>query len=718
MNSNSASSQSSHGHRKLTFVECASCDENNLECTYVEAAKRRGPPKGYVESLEQRCARLEMLVQKIQPGLDYAQIVGPPCDRDEFDNAAHQAALSALGIPPLPAIKDVSVTPTPFTDSLGASPWKAHEQDPNRPASPSSDTVAHAAISDAMKKLDLKEPPWRFHGKASIQHLVILQELRNASSVTSLMEGLEAAKRKEYWRVPEWELSLAHEGLRKLDPSIWPDPDLEVTLIDAYFDNCDRHFPLLNQILFRRQYQAGLYKTNTEFARVCLMVFANGARFTDDERVYWNRDDAISEEGKERLRTDVDGTLRYSAGWHFLRALVRMGRSIMQGPNLFDFQCTVLICTFLQGSAVPHLTWLVSGMGLRAAQELGIHVRSILQHADPIERALYSRAFWCLYHFDRLNCAAIGRSVAIQDSDFDADYPIAVDDEFWDTGDPSKDFVQPPSAGVPRVAAFIHTLKLDYLIGAALKSIYAINKTSADEDQRAIVVDLDSALNSWADSVPDGLRWDPTRIDQTLFEHSAGLYVHYYYCQILIHRPFIPTPKHPSTIGLPSLAICSAASRSICNIIDTVMRRGRQNGALPGRAMSIHFVLPAFTAAFMLLISVYSGKQQPAERDRAIADINKCISAMRDLEVTWRQAGALVDILLELSRDLRDENAPAPSLPQGQKRPWDPADDLFTVGTETLLEPNMLDPYGQIGDLTGTIGDQDDIWTQFFAGYA
>jgi hypothetical protein len=30
----------------------------------------------------------------------------------------------------------------------------------------------------------------------------------------------------------------------------------------------------------------------------------------------------------------------------------------------------------------------------------------------------------------------------------------------------------------------------------------------------------------------------------------------------------------------------------------------------------------------------------------------------------------------------------------------------------------MLDPYGQIGDLTGTIGDQDDIWTQFFAGYA
>lgn len=160
------------------------------------------------------------------------------------------------------------------------------------------------------------------------------------------------------------------------------------------------------------------------------------------------------------MRTDKDGTLKYSAGWIYLRALLKMGKSLMQGPKLFDFQGQVLLCAFLNGSAVPHLTWLVSGVGLRSAQEIGIHVRSILLHADPVERALYNRAFWCLYHIDRQNCAAIGRSVAMQDTDFDADYPIAVDDEFWETSDPARNFKQPDGAGVPKVAAFIHTLKL------------------------------------------------------------------------------------------------------------------------------------------------------------------------------------------------------------------------------------------------------------------
>lgn len=547
----------------------------------------------------------------------------------------------------------------------------------------------HAAMAQAMTKLDVKDTHWRFHGKASPHYLVMtFNEMRYAKSGRNLLEGIRQTKRNEFWQVPEWEVVIANEGLHNVDMSIWPDNQLALRLVDAYFTFTNCQYPLLNRIIFNQQYAAGLHLTNHDFAKVCLMIFANASRHVDDDRVYWPVDDAMTEEGKSRLRTDLDGTLKYSAGWKYLRAVLKMGRSIMQGPNLFDFQGQVLLCLFLHGSAVPHLTWIVSGLGLRAAQEIGIHVRSILLHADPVERALYNRAFWCLYHIDRVNCAAIGRSVALLDSDFDADYPIAVDDEYWDTGNPQTDWRQP--SGVPQVAAFIHTLKLDHIVGAALRTIYAINTPVSS---RSIVVELDSALNAWADAVPDGLRWDPTRSDRQLFEQSATLYAYYYYCQILVHRPFIPSPSQTETIGLPSLAICSNASRSICNIIDAVMRRGRQSGSLPGQILPVDLMLPTWIASMILLINIYSGKQQPAERERAIADVQRCINAMKELELTWRQAGKLTDIMVEFARELTEPAQPQPE----------------------LFDTSMFEPF--FTDGVPAMDDSSDLWAQLFAGY-
>lgn len=37
----------------------------NYDCTYVEVAKKRGPPKGYVESLENRLEKMENLLKRV-----------------------------------------------------------------------------------------------------------------------------------------------------------------------------------------------------------------------------------------------------------------------------------------------------------------------------------------------------------------------------------------------------------------------------------------------------------------------------------------------------------------------------------------------------------------------------------------------------------------------------------------------------------------------------
>lgn len=44
---------------------CSNCITYNSECTYVEAAKKRGPPKSYVEGLESRVVAMEKLLNKV-----------------------------------------------------------------------------------------------------------------------------------------------------------------------------------------------------------------------------------------------------------------------------------------------------------------------------------------------------------------------------------------------------------------------------------------------------------------------------------------------------------------------------------------------------------------------------------------------------------------------------------------------------------------------------
>src|ERR1700722_1589719 len=70
------------------------------------------------------------------------------------------------------------------------------------------------------------------------------------------------------------------------------------------------------------------------------------------------------------------------------------------------------------------------------------------------------------------------------------------------------------------------------------------------------------------------VRWDPNRENEVFFSQSVALYASYYHLQILIHRPFIPTPRNPSPLSFPSLAICTNAARSCSHVVDMHRKRG------------------------------------------------------------------------------------------------------------------------------------------------
>ena len=69
------------------------------------------------------------------------------------------------------------------------------------------------------------------------------------------------------------------------------------------------------------------------------------------------------------------------------------------------------------------------------------------------------------------------------------------------------------------------------------------------------------------------MRWDPNRENLLFLNQSANLYANYYQLQIAVHRPFIPSPRKPSPLSFPSLAICANAARSLIHIVDIHLRR-------------------------------------------------------------------------------------------------------------------------------------------------
>ena len=131
------------------------------------------------------------------------------------------------------------------------------------------------------------------------------------------------------------------------------------------------------------------------------------------------------------------------------------------------------------------------------------------------------------------------------------------------------------------------------------------------------------------------VRWDPHRENFLHFSQSATLYATYYHTQILIHRPFIPTPRKPSPLSFPSLAICTNAARSCSHVADIQRKRGCQ--PLPQIQVAV------FTAGIVLLLNIWGARKSGATGDplKQMSDVHKCMQVLHAIEERWQSAGRL-----------------------------------------------------------------------------
>ncbi|KZV94714.1 hypothetical protein EXIGLDRAFT_748493 [Exidia glandulosa HHB12029] len=631
---------------------CSNCIAYSFDCTYVEAAKKRGPPKGYVESLENRLDKMEKLLQRLCPDADFTQELGGQIDREAWmlsdrqkDGPSKRSASKSATAP---------IRPNTALCQQHKSQYQSPSTNVEDSLVPSDDERMLVRLGDK----PLQRPPVvdkRFHGKSSGVMLVqaAVDFKREYSGIDIFKDSLPASRRAEFWTPSPWEFRHERKVEEQHHDFNLPPPDLLEKLVDVYFAKINIYLPLLHRGLFQQQLREGLHTEDDHFTAIVLLVCACSARFINDERVLLEPDQL------------------HSAGWKYFEQVEPFRRFKISAPRLFDLQIQVLSVMFLAGTSSPHASWTIVGIGIRMAQDVGAHRNKVYKDKPNLDDELWKRAFWILVSLDRTTSASFGRPCAIQDEDFDLDLPLEVDDDCWDLTPPDHPLKHPQPPGRPSVVAFfVCHMKLSQILAFALRTIYSINKSKillgfvGPQWEQHIVAELDSALNKWIDSVPDHLRWDPGREDVRWFDQSALLYCAYYHLQILIHRPFIPSPKKPSPLSFPSLAICTNAARSCSHVLDTQMRRS--NVVMPWQCVS------AFTSGIVLLLNIWGVKKSATSPDAAsqMQDVHKCMNVLSQVEKRWHAAGRLWDILCELA-SVRDFPLPGPgcadALPSGKR---------------------------------------------------
>ncbi|KAH9052246.1 fungal-specific transcription factor domain-containing protein [Lactarius vividus] len=607
---------------KMPDNVCTNCVQNRKICTYVEASKPRGPPKAYVTSLENRVERMEALLKRLRPDLDFSAELGPPVVRGSWKNESSTSASGSIGgkkttsqpLPPLSTLTPLVLSRKPSPTSLSA------VSDDDDEALSDVDDLRDRLVQ-SMKRLSLldKKPQekasrlldgaFRFHGRSTTYNLVsATRELRtryllesmgvDVGSIASELEKgndhrnalKDGLRRQEYWHAPNWEL--VYEGTFMSSDSFsgllrhWPPSDLAATLIDLYFHHCNGIFPLLHRPTFMRHFADRLYERDIWFACTCMCIFALASRHTYDPRVLLDESvEACPDERAEQSQWQTSGFKYYFS----VLEVEKEGRAILNPASLFEIQTLCLMAQF-QGDTRWHRgAWYTIGVGIRKMQDIGAHSKQSYSKAGPsVANELWKRVWWYLIGLDRMQCVALGRPCATKEDDFNAEYPLEVDDDFWENDNPRLAFVQPshkPSA----VTAFNLWLRLTDFAASTLRSLDILehNGSSSGLSVQDVLNKLNGNLTEWAERVPGHLRWSSDLDDIVLANQSAMLYTTYNLITILLQRAFLPSsvtlllsPPRDAQQTPPSLAhaltahaLTVNAAKSMAQILTIIHKR-------------------------------------------------------------------------------------------------------------------------------------------------
>lgn len=86
-------------------------------------------------------------------------------------------------------------------------------------------------------------------------------------------------------------------------------------------------------------------------------------------------------------------------------------------PNALAHSNFKALSIYLRGTSDSPLAWLCISMGLRKAQDLGVHRKRMYGNKLTVDDEQWKRAFWILIVLDRINSASLGRACCAEEAE-------------------------------------------------------------------------------------------------------------------------------------------------------------------------------------------------------------------------------------------------------------------------------------------------------------
>ncbi|CAI7638909.1 unnamed protein product [Penicillium manginii] len=260
--------------------------------------------------------------------------------------------------------------------------------------------------------------------------------------------------------------------------------------------------------------------------------------------------------------------------------------------NLWDtgsaglIQCLLLMAQYLQSTDSAHQCWIVTGLAIRNAQSLGLHLPQTIARFSSFQEQQLARKLWhgCVL-MDRVISMTFGRPAMISKISSGAvPLPVLVDDEFIPvdaTVDPTQ-----PTQKLSMMAFYAKTLELYEIMNEVLLSLHKpvsddgpeethqFSFTNTNTDGEHTIFELDHSLTRWAQGLPAHLRTGSTEgaHNPVFFRQGIVLNARFLHIRILLFRPILSkycTMRDNSTSN-SMIAISNSLPRRValqCSII-------------------------------------------------------------------------------------------------------------------------------------------------------
>ncbi|ORY07864.1 hypothetical protein K493DRAFT_295310 [Basidiobolus meristosporus CBS 931.73] len=400
------------------------------------------------------------------------------------------------------------------------------------------------------------------------------------------------------------------------DPTALPSPNLFAYLVDVYFSKINPVFPLLH----KGEFMERLNRSEQEMPYFLVnAMFSLSAALVSSESML-NKENLDAEGFFKKARTLLDQA--YNAS------------------SIENAQGLALMSIYYHISQGGVKSWMYSGMAIRMAEDLGLHRDPDIWNIKltTAEKETRKRTWWVCYLIDRFSSVCVGRPVSIDDQQFDTPLPSLTDDDLLTPNGVS------PRTGLS-LRPFHEVIKLHKLIGRILSTMYIVRAplTSNSPKFRTSLMDLDSQLDVWLNSLPADLAYVPTNYGTGNPPKSPTLiYAHvWYHCAlILLHRPFVLRTESSSTCQSSSALICIDAANSLTSIVTSCV-------SCPRASEIVLFLLfPIFTASTILLLQAKSSDQWIANSSRA--SLFKNLETLKQIRERCGYAGRYYTILHDL----------------------------------------------------------------------